>query len=100
MSIKKASKHYGIPRSTIRSRLTKKNQEHIRAGPETVLTLEEEKEIEEWIFDMQARGFPITKEWLLDTVQQYLDANPRENPFANNRPGTYASRFSKYSCKI
>ncbi|XP_021694822.1 uncharacterized protein LOC110674792 [Aedes aegypti] len=79
MSIKKDAKHFGIPRSTIRSRLLLKNQDQIRGGPDTALLPEEEKEIEEWIFDMQNRGYPITKNWLLDSVKEYLDANNREN---------------------
>lgn len=87
MSIRTAAKHFGIPRSTIRSRLKKKNQKQIRAGPDTALLADEENEIESWIFDMQDRGYPITKNWLLDSVKQYLDANNRENRLVNNRPG-------------
>lgn len=87
MSIRKAAKHFGIPRSTIRSRVSSKNQDQIRAGPDTTLLTEEENEIEAWIFDMQARGYPITKNWLLDSIQQYLDTIHRKNRFVNNRPG-------------
>lgn len=88
MSSKQASKHYGVPRSTIRSRIgMKKRQDHFQAGPATVLTSEEELELESWIFSMQKRGFPVSKNWLKDTVKQYLDAKPRENCFKENRPG-------------
>lgn len=89
MSCKKASRHYGIPRSTIRSRVENKTQDQARAGPITVLTQQEESELESWIFGMQQRGFPVTANWLLDTVKQYLDLNPRENRFVENRPGKY-----------
>lgn len=87
MSIKKAAKHYGIPRTTIRSRLAKKNQTVFRSGPATVLTPEEELELEEWVFDMQKRGFPVTKQMLLGNVKKYLDANPKANKVPENVPG-------------
>ncbi|XP_062711732.1 uncharacterized protein LOC134289617 [Aedes albopictus] len=87
MSIKKAAKYFGIPRSTIRSRLSQKNQDQVRAGPDTSLTHKEEMELEEWIFDMQNRGYPVTKNWLLDSVKQFLDTNNRETRFVNNRQG-------------
>lgn len=85
MSCKNASRHYGIPRSTIRSRVESNNQ--TQTGSITILTSEEEFELESWVFSMQKRGFPVSKNWLLDTVKQYLDANPRENGFVDNRPG-------------
>ncbi|XP_058817167.1 uncharacterized protein LOC131680470 [Topomyia yanbarensis] len=93
MSIKKAAKYFGIPRSTIRSRILKKNQDQIRAGPDTNLLMEEENELEAWIIDMQNRGYPITKNWLLDSVKQFMDATPRKNRFVNNRPGKCTYRF-------
>lgn len=87
MSIKKAAKHYGIPRTTLRSRLAKKNQTVFRSGPATVLTPEEELELEEWVFDMQKRGFPVTKQMLLGNVKKYLDANPKARKLPENVPG-------------
>ncbi|KAL9702723.1 hypothetical protein quinque_006241 [Culex quinquefasciatus] len=36
---------------------------------------------------MQCRGFPVTQEMLMGTVQQILIAQPRKNPFKNNCPG-------------
>ena len=87
MSVKKAALHYGIPRSTIRSRLEKGDQSVFRTGPATVLTQGEEIELENWLIDMQKRGFPVTKQMLLGNVKQFLDANPRDNTFLGNMPG-------------
>ncbi|XP_062559413.1 uncharacterized protein LOC134224151 [Armigeres subalbatus] len=106
MSAKKAANHYGIPRSTIRSRLVllKKLQTVFRPGPTTVLTQDEETELEEWVYDMQSRGFPVTKEMLLSNVKIFLDANPREHKFPQNMPGRtwvklYLKRHPKMSLR-
>ncbi|XP_062551536.1 uncharacterized protein LOC134216729 [Armigeres subalbatus] len=87
MGINEAAKHFGVPRSTIRSRLQKKERQVYRSGPMSVLTIEEEGELESWIFDSQRRGFPVTKSNLQDNIKSFLDRNLRENPFINNRPG-------------
>ncbi|XP_055542578.1 uncharacterized protein LOC129728187 [Wyeomyia smithii] len=101
MSIKKAAKHYGIPRSTIRFRLAKENQTVFRSGPATILTQEEESELENWLFDMQKRGFPVSKSMLLDNVRKYLDANPRTKKLSENVPGrTWMQLFIKRHPKI
>lgn len=87
MGINQAARHFGVPRSTIRSRTKMNVQNVVRSGPQSVLTPEEESQIEKWIFDMQRRGFPVTPDMLIGTVQEILNALPRQNPFKNNCPG-------------
>lgn len=85
IGIDKAARLYGVPKSTIRSRVVKKGQTIFRSG-RTTLTMEEERKLEDWIIDMQQRGLPVTKAKLADSVEQFLNANPRSNVFTNNRP--------------
>ncbi|XP_062704375.1 uncharacterized protein LOC134286727 [Aedes albopictus] len=87
MGVNKAAKHYGVPRSTIRSRLKMKDRAVYRSGPMSVLTEQEEDELESWVFDSQRRGIPVTKDMLRESVKHFLDENPRDNPFINNYSG-------------
>lgn len=87
MGLNKAAKHYDVPRSTIRSRLKMKDRAVYRSGPMSVLTEQEEDELESWVFDSQRRGIPVTKDMLRESVKHFLDENPRDNPFINNYPG-------------
>lgn len=75
-----------MPRSTLR--FHKRNPGHKTSlGPAPVLTLNEEKTLEDWIKTSAQKGFPRYKENILDNVQKFLIDNPRPNPFPNNRPG-------------
>ncbi|KAJ8932218.1 hypothetical protein NQ314_014838 [Rhamnusium bicolor] len=48
-------------------------------GPPTILV--------RWLTTLGNRHFPIYKEQLLDSVQQIMIKNKRQNPFTNDRPG-------------
>ncbi|XP_039447320.1 uncharacterized protein LOC120426592 [Culex pipiens pallens] len=87
LGVNEAARRFGVPKSTIRSRTKMNPRNVVRSGPQSILTSEEEDEIQKWIFDMQCRGFPVTQEMLMGTVQQILIAQPRKNPFKNNCPG-------------
>lgn len=81
-SIHAAAKKFNIPRPTLQNRIHKRS----KAGPDPVLTAEEEKTIVEWIFGNQARGFPRRKHEVCGVVKEFLDNCPR-NIFLNNLPG-------------
>lgn len=63
-----------------------------RKGEKTVLSTEEEIEIEQWLMFCADNGFPATKSRLLDCVQKYLLGDKAETPFKNNRPGQHYYR--------
>ncbi|KAF6215008.1 hypothetical protein GE061_009756 [Apolygus lucorum] len=58
-----------------------------KMGPATILTQQEEDQIEEWIVKKAMLGFPLHPEDVKDSIQGLLTESPRENPFTNNRPG-------------
>jgi hypothetical protein len=86
MSKKAASKMFGIPRTTLIFRLSDKFRK-IDPGPSPVLTAAEEATLVEWIICNQKKGFPRRKEDVQESVKQFLDQNPRPNPFRDNIPG-------------
>lgn len=86
ISVRTAAQKYGIPRATLQFKL-KHPDSKSEFGPEPYLTREEEKQLEEWLCDMGKRGFPRNAEDILDSVQNFLNKNPRETPFSENRPG-------------
>ena len=87
MAIKKASKLYNIPRTTLRH---KKNNQHSKPmGAPTVLTAEEEGRIVQWIIDLGKMGFPVTKEQLLFSVSKLITATGRVTHFKDGKPGRF-----------
>lgn len=82
-----AAKKFGIPRSTLFNKITGKTLLGKKPGPTTVLLPQEERTIENWVFGLAVRGFPVTKRQLLRSVQLYLNINKRKTIFTNNLPG-------------
>lgn len=87
MSFYKASQIYNIPKTTLLYKKSGKTPMARRMGPETILSEEEENLIVKWIFYVGDRGFPVSKDYLLDSVQVLVKKSKRPNPFSNNRPG-------------
>ena len=86
MPKKQASKIYGIPRSTIQNRLSGKFRK-ISLGPAPILTNEEELIIVDWVLRCHRKGFPRRKENIQSAVKEFLQKQPRPNPFRDNKPG-------------
>ncbi|GBP21797.1 Tigger transposable element-derived protein 6 [Eumeta japonica] len=87
IKIREASKKYKIPRSTIQDRIHKRAKPNVRLGRTSVLSREEEMEIENWLIKLAKCGFPRKKDDLLDTVQNIIKEDQRRTPFVNQRPG-------------
>lgn len=58
-------------------------------GPPTYLSADEENCLVQWILASSNRGFSITKDRLLDSVQILIKKLNRNTPFKNNRPGRH-----------
>lgn len=58
-----------------------------KRGPPSVLSAEEENQLETWILHIGDMGFPPKKRQLLDSVQRIVKAMKKETPFVNGRPG-------------
>lgn len=70
-------------------------------GPDPYLNKEEEDQIENWVLELGRKGFPRTSENILDSVQYFLNKNPRNTPFKENRPGKgWLKAFLKRHPKI
>lgn len=82
-----AAKKYNIPRSTLYNKISGKTLMGKKSGPGTVLSSEEEIIIKKWMFALGERGFPVTKDQLLRSIQLYLNISKRKTIFTNNFPG-------------
>ncbi|KAH9627760.1 hypothetical protein HF086_001774 [Spodoptera exigua] len=83
-----AATRYGVPRITLRNKITGKSPVDCNLGPATVLSHEEESILVRWVCFMAEKHFPVTKEQLLDSVQKIIsEKNLDSCPFTNNRPG-------------
>ncbi|XP_031332059.1 uncharacterized protein LOC116162555 [Photinus pyralis] len=90
MSQRKAAEQFNVPRATLQFRASEKFNEKTTLGPNPILSLEEENRLKNWIITCQDKGFPVRVEDIQDSVKGFLDANPRANPFTDNRPGREA----------
>ncbi|XP_031359109.1 eukaryotic translation initiation factor 5B-like [Photinus pyralis] len=85
-SLRAIAKKYAVPKSTLEFKL--KNPDHKQTfGPSPVLTNSEEATLVKWIAELARKGFPRKRDDIIASVQNFLIANPRPNPFTNNRPG-------------
>ncbi|KAJ3647453.1 hypothetical protein Zmor_019331 [Zophobas morio] len=89
MPVARAAKKYNVPRITLYYKKMGKYPEDRRIGAPTVLTVAEEQALVKWCFFLSDRGFPVTKNQLLDSVQLLIKTIKRPNPFQNNRPGRH-----------
>ncbi|KDR14852.1 hypothetical protein L798_11492 [Zootermopsis nevadensis] len=97
-SQQQASKHYGIPRSSIVLKMKASKENNIRApGHRTVLTQEEEESFVQHTIAMCDFGYTITTLDLRCIVKSYLDGSGRKlKTFRNNFPGKkWAEKFLK-----
>lgn len=52
-----------------------------------VLPVEIETQLEKWVLEMDDRGFPISYEILVDSVEQLVKSKSLTTPLVSNRPG-------------
>lgn len=87
ISIREASRKYGVPRGTLQDRLHGRVPENKNMGRDTTLTKEEEESLVQWLSELAKCGFSRKKDDLLNTVQKIMKDDKRPNPFTNDRPG-------------
>lgn len=95
VSVRKASRIYGVPKTTLHDRLSGRIAEKPRKmGPPPVLNEAEEKAIVEWCVNLAKSGFPRKMDDVLNTVQKIILSKVTETnnankkiPFVNGRPG-------------
>ena len=89
MSLRAASKRFGVPRTTLLCKRKGKTPLECKKGPETVLKVEQENELVEWIQRFSELGFIATKNQIFDSVQILLNDSQAKSKFTNNRPGRH-----------
>ena len=87
MTIYAASKHFGIPKTTLLYKHNGKRPLSGKSGPPTTFTPQEEQILVDWIIQMGKAGFPITKIQLLNSVTELVNILNKDNNFAQGRPG-------------
>ena len=83
LSVRKATKKWGVPRFTLQDRLCGKAKSK-RTGPRTVLTQAEEDWFAEWLVERSKCGFGITKNEFLDSVKTFIEKFRHEIKFTCN----------------
>lgn len=87
MSVKAAAKAFNVPRTTLLYKVNGRYPEERKMGPKTNLTIEEENILIEWMFRCASRGFPVTREQLIDSVELLIKKKNQKTSFNNSRPG-------------
>ena len=73
MSVRKAARRFGVPKSTLNN--MKKGYYSVcftKPEPPPILTHDEEKLLADWAVELYNRAMPITKRYLLNTVQKIV----------------------------
>lgn len=87
--MRQAAKTFDIPRTTLARKISFPEKINFTSGPPTVLSKKVEDEIVSCIIYRAERGNPITKEELLDSVQQYVKSIKLKTCFTDDRPGRH-----------
>ena len=80
-----AARKFSIPASTLRDHLSGKSKRRY-GGRGTILTPDEEKEIERVCQVMQELGFPLTKEFVSVALRDYLAETGRHKKLKDGMP--------------
>jgi len=86
-SFNQVHKETGIPKATLSTKVNNKVPLERKMGPPSVLLVDQENQIVNWILSNGKVGFSVHPEQLKDSVQSVLKESPKQNPFINNRPG-------------
>lgn len=105
LSIYKASLQYRIPKTTLLYKYQGIRPVDAKPGAPTVLTMQEERTLADWIIQLGKSGFPVTKIQLLDSVTMLIKNLERPNPFKDGRPGRawlqgFLARHGEISLRI
>ncbi|KAJ8965728.1 hypothetical protein NQ314_003934 [Rhamnusium bicolor] len=89
MSVREASRQFGVPRTTIQDRLKGKIPYNIirKTGPPPFMSKEREHKIANWLLNIAKCGFPIKKCDLIDTVTKIARDTGKLHLFKNKQPG-------------
>jgi hypothetical protein len=79
-------KETGITKATLSTKVNNKVPLERKMGPPSVLSVDKENQIVNWILSNAKAGFPMHPEQLKYSVQSVLKESPNQNPFINNRP--------------
>ncbi|XP_059614990.1 uncharacterized protein LOC132260703 [Phlebotomus argentipes] len=90
MPVTTAAKHFQIPRSTLRNKITGKSPMETpgHRGYHSALGRETEDEIVRWVLSVASAGFPVTKDGLQTTAEKIILSGSVFKPdeFKNTRP--------------
>lgn len=84
-----AAKQYNVPRTTLIGKIKGIYPEECRSGAPSVLTVNEENLLVQWLINMGRMGFPVTKDQFLDSVSLLIKNLKRSNNFTDGRPGRH-----------
>ncbi|KAF9405327.1 hypothetical protein HW555_013897 [Spodoptera exigua] len=82
-----AAKSFGVPRVTLYNKVSGKTPINCTMGPITVLSKDQEDILVRWLLALAEKHFPISKDYLQDSVQKIIADQKISNPLTNNRPG-------------
>ncbi|GFN95560.1 tigger transposable element-derived protein 6-like protein [Plakobranchus ocellatus] len=83
ISVREASKQFGIPRRTLRNHISSGLTEK-RLGRKPLLSDEEEQLLVDRIARFANIGLPLTAKMIMCYVFEYFEKNNRQHPFTSN----------------
>lgn len=85
--IREAARHFGVPHSTLISKLKGRVPLQRKMGRSTYFSTNEENLLVKYIIANAKKGIPINRQTLVATAKKILDDDKRVTPFKNNMPG-------------
>lgn len=85
--LREAARLYNVPVETLRRRVEGKVQLHCRPGPPTVLTVEEEARLAEYLVVRADMGFGLTRDDVMGMAFAIVEKAQRKHPFKSGHAG-------------
>lgn len=86
-SIREAARLYNVPFETLRRRVNGSVEEGCRPGPSTVLTDDEEDQLERYLIQMSEMGFGLSREAVMHLAYTIVEKSQRKHPFKDETAG-------------
>ena len=87
LTVREASRLYNVPYETLRRRVNGSIEPGSRPGPATVLTEEEEDQLESYLIKMSDMGFGLSRDTVMHLAYKIVEQTQRKHPFKDQKAG-------------
>ena len=98
--VRRAAELYKVPRSTLHDRASGKVMHGAKSGPQPYLSIEEEEELTNFLFEMAKIGYAHTRKQVIALVQQIVNSKGIATTVTNGWWERYVQRHPQITLRV